>query len=97
MTSTNTPVVQVEEIRTIDNKGSLKAFASIVIGNGFKINDIRIIEQAGKSAWISLPQRESVGPDGKKKYWPVIELPDHIKQMVEHAVLEAWQQHRKTV
>jgi DNA-binding cell septation regulator SpoVG len=94
MKLTTTPVVQVEDIRVIDNKGSLKAFASIVIGNGFKIYGLRVIEPVGKRPWVSLPQTESTSPDGKKKFWPVVELPDRVKRVVDDVVLRAFEEKR---
>ena len=87
------PSIQVEDVRLVD-KGSLKAFVSIVIGNGFKIHGLRVIEQPGKKAWVSLPQTETTAPDGTKKYWPVVEVPDRVKRVVDDVVLRAFQEKR---
>jgi hypothetical protein len=82
-------VVQVENIKAI-NKGSLRGFCTVVIG-GLKINSCRVIQEEGKTAWVSLPQQEWTDREGKKKYSPIVEVPDHIKVAIQSAVLKAWE------
>lgn len=84
------PAVHVDDIRLVA-KGSLRAFADVSIG-ALKIFGVRVIEPNGKSPWVSLPQQESTGPDGTKKYRPIIEVPDQIKLAIQTAVLEAWRE-----
>jgi DNA-binding cell septation regulator SpoVG len=91
MNSTETkkaPSVIVENFKII-NKGSLRAFCTVIIG-GLKINSCRVIQENGKAGWVSLPQSEWTGQDGKKRYSPVIEVPDHVKAAIQDSVLAAW-------
>lgn len=89
MTPTKTaPAVTVENFKIV-NKGSLRAFCTVMIG-GLKIHSCRVIQEDGKAGWVSLPQTEWTGSDGKKRYSPVIEVPDHIKAAIQEAVLTAW-------
>lgn len=83
------PAVQVEQIKTI-NKGSLRGFCTVVIG-GLKINSCRVIQEQGKTAWVSLPQQEWTDREGKKRYSPIVEVPDHVKAAIQEAVLRAWE------
>jgi len=83
------PEIHVENIKAID-KGSLRAFCTVVIG-GLKIHSCRVIQDGDKSPWVSLPQQEWTGQDGKKRYSPVVEVPDYIKGAIETAVLRAWE------
>lgn len=83
------PAVQVENIKAV-NKGSLRAFCSVVIG-GLKINSLRIIQEEGKAAWVSLPQQEWTAQDGKKHYSAIVEVPDTIKRAIQDAVLREWE------
>jgi DNA-binding cell septation regulator SpoVG len=87
------PVVQVENLKAI-NAGSLRAFCSVTIG-GLKINSCRVIQEDGKSAWVSLPQQEWKDREGKKRYSPVVEAPDHIKAAIQDAVLRTWEAQRE--
>ena len=70
-------------------KGSLKGFASVRLG-GVTIHDFRIVQQDNQDAWVSPPQKEVPMQDGKKKYYPVVELSDTLKAEVQRLVLEAY-------
>jgi DNA-binding cell septation regulator SpoVG len=83
------PAVHVENIKNI-NKGSLRAFCTVVIG-GLKIHSCRVIQEESKAAWVSLPQQEWTGQDGKKRYSSIVEIPDPIKAAIQQAVLQAWE------
>jgi len=87
----NQQTVRVDSIKRLD-KGSLKAFASVTIANKLTIHSIRIVQQAGQAAWVSLPQNEVKAQDGgKSKYFPIVEIADdHVKQQVIDAVLAAY-------
>lgn len=84
----NFPVV-VDRIFPVRAEGNLRAFANVVIG-GIKINSCRVVQQPGQQAWVSMPQREYVDKEGIKKYAPVVELPDELKQSVSALVLSAF-------
>jgi hypothetical protein len=83
--------VYVANIRRV-SKGSLQAFADVQIG-GILVRDFRIVQQVhlGQKAWVSPPQKEWTGDDGKKRYAPIIELSARLKQAVEQAILAAWE------
>mgnify|MGYP001580366193 CR=1 FL=1 len=80
--------IEVLKTKNIE-KGSLKGFASVRLG-GVTIHDFRVIQQSGQEAWVSPPQKEFTGQDGKKKYLPIVELNDTLKAEVQRIVLEAF-------
>ena len=82
------PLVTVENIKLI-NKGSLRAFCTVVIGT-LKIHSCRVLQENDKAAWVSLPQQEWTDREGKKRYSPIVEVPDHIKTVIQDAVLREW-------
>ncbi len=86
------PSVQFENLKPI-SKGSLRAFCTVIIG-GLKIHSCRIIQEGDKAAWVSLPQQEWTGQDGKKRYSPLVEVPEHIKAAIQEAVLREWEGQR---
>ena len=73
------------------NKGNFKGFASVDIDGKLKIHSCRIIQQPGQAAWVSLPQNEWTDPEGNKKWFPVVEVPDNVKEAISAAVLRAWE------
>ena len=86
------PSIAVEKIRRVA-KGNLKAFASVHMGGKFRIHSLRIVQQPGQAAWVSLPQSEWTDREGKTRYSPIIELPNNVKEAISEAVLKEW---RKT-
>jgi DNA-binding cell septation regulator SpoVG len=82
--------IQVEKVIPLSGTGSLKAFATVRLG-AIVIHDFRIIQQAGKDAWVSPPQKE-VNKDGARKWFPIVELSDELRKIVEFKILEAWRQ-----
>jgi DNA-binding cell septation regulator SpoVG len=83
------PSVTVEKIRRVA-KGNLRAFVSVEVGGKFKIHGIRIVQQPGKVAWVSLPQSEWTDRKGKTRYSPIVEFPDNVTEAISEAVLKAW-------
>lgn len=85
-------VISVDEIKSIQ-KGSLRAFAIITIAGKLTIHGIRVIQQEGQTAWVSMPQTEVKSTTGgKSKYFPIVEVSDEkLKQQISDAVLSAWQ------
>jgi DNA-binding cell septation regulator SpoVG len=82
--------VVVENIRPVD-AGNLKAFASIMLGGKVRINDVRVIQQPGQRAWVSMPAR-SYEKDGQRKWAPIVELMDGpLKGQISNAVLEEFE------
>lgn len=81
--------ILVTNIKSINDAGSLKAIVD------FKINQTeffswRIIQQEGQSAWVSSPQESWDGKDGKKKYKPLIKLPESLMKTVSEQLIKAW-------
>jgi hypothetical protein len=81
--------ILVTNIKSVNNAGSLKAIVD------FKINQTeffswRIIQQEGQSAWVSSPQESWDGQDGKKKYKPLIKLPESLMKTVSEQLIKAW-------
>lgn len=82
------PLVEVLDIHPIPGAGNLHAFATVRVGPWI-LHSIRIVQQPGQRAWISLPQQQ--GRDGR--WWPVLQCDDgELDRRVKAAVLEAWQE-----
>jgi hypothetical protein len=82
--------VEVGQYREV-NKGSLKAFFSLVIyPQGEKIIDCKYFEN-GEKKWFNFPQKEVKYPDGRKsEYIPYISyLNKEYLQQLQAAVLAA--------
>lgn len=78
--------IQVLNIRPI-NKGNLKAFAEIQLGETLIISGCRIIQQPGQRAYVAFPQNEANG-----KFYPVVTAVDkRFKEALEQKVLAAWE------
>lgn len=68
------------------NKGNIKAFASIRLGQALTIHSIKVIQQAGQRAYVRLPESEQGG-----KYFPVVSADDQrFQDAVQELVLTAW-------
>ena len=72
--------------------GNLKAFCSVDIGGKIKLHSCRIIQHPEQQAWPSLAQTEWPDPEGQKRYFPIIELPEHVRHAVMKAILQGWQE-----
>lgn len=87
---TDMPVAEVLNIKRLTDCGNLKAFATIRIG-ALEIAGLRIVQQPGQRAWVSMPQLE-YNRDGKRCYYPMIKFLDkRLKAVITEAVLEAWE------
>ena len=91
--SKRTVAVAVENVKRID-RGNLRALCTVAIG-GLKIHSVRVVQEPGKKAWVSLPQQEWTDREGKKCYSAIIDVPDQIKVAIQHAVLESWRAESK--
>src|SRR5215471_11086328 len=58
--------VEVIDLKVREDKGALRAFASVRIAGKITIKDFRVIQVAGQKAFVSPPQREFKGPLGEK-------------------------------
>lgn len=80
--------IHIEKIMPIPS-GNLKAFVSIRIGP-LTMHDWRIIQQPNQRAYVSPPQVEFQGADGRKRFKPLLECPQW-KDEIQNAVLAAWE------
>lgn len=85
------PAIELIAIKHI-NKGSLKAFATVKVANKVVIHSLRIIQQKGQSAWVSMPQTEVPSSNGgKPRYFPIVEVVDEdLKKQICETVLSSW-------
>jgi DNA-binding cell septation regulator SpoVG len=90
-TATKTAAVEVVSIKHV-RKGSLQAFATVKIADKLTIHSLRIIQQDGQDAWVSMPQTEVPARDGgKPRYFPIVEINDEsLKKQITEAVLRSW-------
>lgn len=85
--------IEVENIRELDGRGSLKAFVDIRIG-GTLFRSWRIVQQTGQKPWVSPPVERWSGKDGKTRYTRLVEFPADFQKAVESAILGAWESRR---
>jgi stage V sporulation protein G len=78
--------IEVARLRKLNDNGSLKAFADIVVGNSFLIKGMRVIE-GKKGFFVGMPQGQ--GKDGK--WYPhVFPVTKEAKEVLEEIVLNAY-------
>ena len=79
--------IEVAHIRKFDGKGSLKAFADIVIGGSFLVRGMRIVE--GKNGiFVSMPREQ--GKDGKW-YDNVLPITKEAREELVEVLLGAYE------
>ncbi len=95
-TTTTRPVggtsdpIHVENLKLLDGAGNLKAFCDIRYAEVL-ICGCRIIQQPGQRAWVSPPQREQPGPDGKRQFYPVVKWSRELRKAISAAVLAVYE------
>lgn len=82
--------IKVHPFRLTNGSNNLRAFVDVEIG-GVRIYGCRIVQQPGQKAWLSMPQNTWVASDQKRRYSPIVELSDRLKEMVNEAVLAEWE------
>lgn len=88
--------VQVEVLRIVPvaNRGNLQAFADVKLSTplgAFIFRRCRVIQQPNQRAYVSLPQEEWTGRNGKRGYTTLITPPDAIAEVIYTAILQAWE------
>jgi DNA-binding cell septation regulator SpoVG len=83
--------VEVLALTPLTNAGTLKALVSIRLLGVVVIRGCKIIQQPGQRAWFALPSSEYVGKDGERKFSPVVELPETLRQEASRVALATWQ------
>ena len=81
--------VKVERIKPVKGRGSLRAYVDLRIGRTL-FRSWRIIQEDGKSPWISPPVESWETKDGERRYKRLIVFPEELHRQVEDAVLQAW-------
>jgi DNA-binding cell septation regulator SpoVG len=80
--------VTVSAIHRLALTGTIKAFATVLIGDALEINSFKIVQQPGQRAWVAMPDRKREDTGG---YSPIIKcLDDQLKAAITEAVLVAW-------
>ena len=82
--------IEVLEIKTMQ-RGNLRAFASVKIGEDVTIQTFRVIQQPHQRAYVHPPQLEYIDGFGNRKYFPVVKLAPELKERVQCAILEKWE------
>jgi DNA-binding cell septation regulator SpoVG len=78
---------EVLNVKFVEGKGKLKAFADICINGELTVKGIRIIEDSeGSEPWIGLPQT-TYESNGTKKYVAVVETTERLKKQIRDAVV----------
>jgi DNA-binding cell septation regulator SpoVG len=81
--------VKIVALKPFPKAGNLRAFVSVRLGS-VVVHDLRIVQQPGQKAWVSLPQKE-YQQDGQKKYSAIVELSESLKREVSRLVLAEWE------
>lgn len=69
------------------NKGNIKAFATVKLGETLTIHSVKVVQQPGQRAYVRLPESEQNG-----RYFPVVSADDQrFQDAVQEKVLAAWQ------
>lgn len=92
MSSPSSASIEIIDLKPRQN-GNVKAFCSVRIG-GVVIKECKIVQQPGQTAWLSMPDRQWTGNDGKVRYFQLIELSDKLRVGVNGAAVAAWDAHQ---
>ena len=84
------PKIRVVALRTLPD-GNVRAFVSVKIGP-IVLHGFKVVQQPGQRAYVSLPQVEYNDASGKRRFSPLLELPDTWKNALQVAILEHWAQ-----
>ena len=79
-------------MRLCRERGNLRAFCDVLIGGKMLIRDLRVIQESGKAAFVSPPQRTWIDADGKTRYTPIVAWPAEWQDALTESALVAWQQ-----
>ena len=83
--------VEVIRFTPFNGQGSLKGFAEVKVADKIVIRDIRLVQVAGKEAFVSPPQKEYTNREGEKKYTKLVEWPQEWDSFIRDAVFNAYQ------
>ena len=81
---------EILNLKCIEGKGQLRAFADVCVNGELTIKGIRIIEDSKtKDYWIGYPQN-SFDHNGQKKYVAIIESTERLKKQIRDLVVDAY-------
>jgi len=87
--------IEILEIRFLDTGKPLKAFVNALV-NDWVVRDFRIIQQDGQRAYVMPPQVSWRDTDsGAIKYKGILTIPIEEKQMIDIAILSAYQREKE--
>lgn len=74
-------------------KGALIGFAGVRLnGRGYlTIHDLRIIQQSGQRAWVSMPAKSYTDQQGQTHWSSIVEADKELMAKIQAAVLETWE------
>lgn len=79
--------ITVTRVTPVQASGTIRAFASVKLGETLTIHSVKVIQQDGQKAYVRLPDQKS--PDGK--YFAVVSSDDpRFQEAVQEKVLAAW-------
>jgi len=86
--------VEVLEIRLVNKRKPLKAFADLRIGD-WTIRDFRVVQHNDGKAYVETPVRSWRNSNGDIQFKNILTLPDGLKWQVESAILAEFQKVRE--
>jgi len=82
--------IRILSITPVMDRGALKAFAQIQVGD-FTFTDCRIINENGKKPWVSMPVLSYKNEHGMTRYRTLVQVLDkNLKNEISQAILRAW-------
>ncbi len=83
--------IKIRSISPVQERGALKAFVEIRVGQ-FVLTDCRIIQENGKKPWVSMPVISYKNQHGTVNYKTLVQINDkNLKNEISHAVIRAWE------
>lgn len=87
--------IEILSITPIEDRGSLRGFVNIRLGD-LIINDCRIIQEPSKKAWFSLPVLSYKTRYGTTQYRTLVQILDEkLKNEISQVVLDAWENNNR--
>lgn len=77
--------ITVLQVRRME-MGNLRALIDVRVGP-FTIKGVRVVQQDGQAAWVTLPQQQ----DKNGNWWPIIKCDDkELENSIKDLSLDAW-------
>lgn len=85
--------VSIVAIKRMLDDGPLLAFVDIKIAGAVEIRKCRLVQQKTMRPYLSPPMESWLDETGKRRYYSLVVWPSEWKEVIQKAVLEAWEQH----